>query len=300
MFDTLTERLERVGDRACGPRAASARPTSTRRSARSAPPCSRPTSSWSWSGFVDGSGAASAPRSLSKSLTPGQQVIKTVHDELVEVLGGETLAHLRLAAAHRRPAGRAPGLGQDDHLGQARPLVEAAGAQAAARRRRPAAPRRRRAAPGARPADRRRRLQRADRPGRGARRPARRGPAARRATSSSSTPRGASRSTPADGASCGDIKDAVEPHYTFLVIDAMIGQDAVETAKAFHETPRARRRHPDQARRRRPRRRGPLGEGGRRPADRLRVARARSSTTSSCSTPTAWPTASSAWATCSA
>jgi signal recognition particle subunit SRP54 len=32
------------------------------------------------------------------------------------------------------------------------------------------------------------------------------------------------------------ISDATEPHYTFLVIDAMIGQDAVATARAFHET----------------------------------------------------------------
>ena len=32
------------------------------------------------------------------------------------------------------------------------------------------------------------------------------------------------------------ISAATEPHYTFLVIDAMIGQDAVATAKAFHDT----------------------------------------------------------------
>ena len=32
------------------------------------------------------------------------------------------------------------------------------------------------------------------------------------------------------------ISDATEPHYTFLVIDAMIGQDAVATASAFHQT----------------------------------------------------------------
>src|SRR5207248_4494420 len=32
------------------------------------------------------------------------------------------------------------------------------------------------------------------------------------------------------------ISAAVEPHYTFLVIDAMIGQDAVTTAEAFHQT----------------------------------------------------------------
>ena len=30
------------------------------------------------------------------------------------------------------------------------------------------------------------------------------------------------------------ISEAVSPHYTFLVIDAMIGQDAVTTAEAFH------------------------------------------------------------------
>jgi signal recognition particle subunit SRP54 len=33
-----------------------------------------------------------------------------------------------------------------------------------------------------------------------------------------------------------DISGKVEPAYTFLVIDAMIGQDAVTTAEAFHQT----------------------------------------------------------------
>ena len=32
------------------------------------------------------------------------------------------------------------------------------------------------------------------------------------------------------------ISEAVEPHYTFLVVDAMTGQDAVNVAEAFHET----------------------------------------------------------------
>jgi signal recognition particle subunit SRP54 len=32
------------------------------------------------------------------------------------------------------------------------------------------------------------------------------------------------------------ISEAVDPNYTFLVIDAMTGQDAVSTAEAFHET----------------------------------------------------------------
>ena len=33
-----------------------------------------------------------------------------------------------------------------------------------------------------------------------------------------------------------DISDAVSPHYTFLVVDAMTGQDAVTVAEAFHQT----------------------------------------------------------------
>lgn len=32
------------------------------------------------------------------------------------------------------------------------------------------------------------------------------------------------------------VSEAVAPHYTFLVVDAMTGQDAVGTAEAFHET----------------------------------------------------------------
>lgn len=32
------------------------------------------------------------------------------------------------------------------------------------------------------------------------------------------------------------ISEAIQPHYTFLVIDAMTGQDAVGTAEAFHQT----------------------------------------------------------------
>jgi signal recognition particle subunit SRP54 len=33
-----------------------------------------------------------------------------------------------------------------------------------------------------------------------------------------------------------DISGAVDPHYTFLVVDAMTGQDAVTTAESFHDT----------------------------------------------------------------
>ena len=41
--------------------------------------------------FVEGIRARLVGEDLSKSLSPGQQVVKAVHDELVEVLGGETL-----------------------------------------------------------------------------------------------------------------------------------------------------------------------------------------------------------------
>jgi signal recognition particle subunit SRP54 len=33
-----------------------------------------------------------------------------------------------------------------------------------------------------------------------------------------------------------EVSETVQPHYTFLVIDAMTGQDAVTTAEAFHKT----------------------------------------------------------------
>src|SRR3974390_1933808 len=41
--------------------------------------------------FCDGTRLAGSTEALSKSLTPGQQVIRAVHEELVNVLGGETL-----------------------------------------------------------------------------------------------------------------------------------------------------------------------------------------------------------------
>src|SRR5271165_6884475 len=50
--------------------------------------------------FTDAIRARCSGEALSKSLTPGQQVVKAVHDELVEVLGGETL---QLTYASRPP-----------------------------------------------------------------------------------------------------------------------------------------------------------------------------------------------------
>ncbi|MEI2765786.1 MAG: signal recognition particle protein [Dermatophilaceae bacterium] len=52
-------------------------------------------------------------------------------------------------------------------------------------------------------------------------------------TSSSSTPRGAWRSTPTLMRQAGDIRAAIAPDEVLFVIDAMIGQAAVDTALAF-------------------------------------------------------------------
>ena len=96
-----------------------------------------------------------------------------------------------------------------------------------------------------------------------------------------------------------DIRDAVQPDEILFVLDAMIGQDAVTTARAFEDGVGFTRRRALQARRRRPRWRGAVRRRDHRPADHVRDAPARSSTTSSCSTRTGWPRASSTWATCS-
>src|SRR6202789_931914 len=50
--------------------------------------------------FCDGIRLRVSTEALSKSLTPGQQVVRAVHEELVGVLGGETL---KLTYAPRPP-----------------------------------------------------------------------------------------------------------------------------------------------------------------------------------------------------
>ena len=65
-----------------------------------------------------------------KSLTPGQQVVKVVHDELTELMG-EGESGLAFGKFTRHPARRPAGLGQDDDCGEARPA--AAQARAASR-----------------------------------------------------------------------------------------------------------------------------------------------------------------------
>ena len=62
------------------------------------------------------------------------------------------------------------------------------------------------------------------------------------------------------------VRDAVQPDETLLVVDAMIGQDAVTTARGLPRGRRLRRGRADQARRRRPRRRRAVGGHGHRRA----------------------------------
>ncbi len=102
----------------------------------------------------------------SQALDPGQQVIKAVRDELVRILGGETL---KIKYASKPPTvdpdGRSAGLGQDHRVGQVGAVVQVAGPQPAVGRSRPAASRRRRAAAHARPPGRRAGLLRPGRSG---------------------------------------------------------------------------------------------------------------------------------------
>ncbi len=105
-------------------------------------------------------------RSLSeevmKSLTPGQQVVKVVNEELTVTLGGEHRAVRARRRGKRRTSGhhdgRRAGLGQNDRLRQAREAAEEQGQASADDRGRPGAACRDRAAPNPGARDRRARL----------------------------------------------------------------------------------------------------------------------------------------------
>ena len=173
---------------------------------------------------------------LSKSLTPAQQVIKIVHTELIETLGGETL---RITYASKPPtvvllaglqgSGKttaAAKLGRWFKQQGRNPLLVGADLQ------RPAAVEQLRVlgsqagvAVFSEPTDpvavARAGIKEADRVGRDV-----------------VIIDTAGRLTIDDELmqQVRDISGAVSPHYTFLVIDAMIGQDAVTTAEAFHQS----------------------------------------------------------------
>jgi signal recognition particle subunit SRP54 len=173
---------------------------------------------------------------LSKSLTPGQQVVKIVNEELTNVLGGETL---RITYASRPPtvvllaglqgSGKttaAAKLGRWFKQQGRNPLMVGADLQ------RPAAVEQLRVLGGQ---------------------------AGVQVFSEPTDPVSVAKSGLAEAQRLGKdvlivdtagrlsidaelmdevrhIREATEPHYTFLVIDAMTGQDAVQTAEAFNET----------------------------------------------------------------
>ena len=71
--------------------------------------------------FTDKVRARAVGAEVVKSVSPGQQVVKIVHDQLVEMLGADAeVIDLNAPAARRHPDGRPAGLGQDHHHGEDR------------------------------------------------------------------------------------------------------------------------------------------------------------------------------------
>lgn len=235
MFDTLSERLERVGaslrsrgrlserdiDDALGEVRAALLEADVELSVARA--------------FVDAVRARLVGATLSQSLSPGQQVIKAVHEQLVEVLGGESL---KVTYASRPPTvvllAGLQGAGKTTAAAKLAAWFKQQGRQpylVAADLQRPAAVEQLRVL--------------------GAQ-------IGVEVFSEPSDPVAVARRGVAEAARIGRdvviidtagrlsidealmdevraISSATGPHYTFLVIDAVTGQDAVTTARRFHE-----------------------------------------------------------------
>ena len=103
-------------------------------------------------GFVDRVREAAVGAELSKALNPAEQVIKIVHNELVNTLGGETI---RVTYASKPPTvvllAGLQGSGKTTNAAKLARWFKAQGRQPAPRRGRPPTPSRRRAAADARP-----------------------------------------------------------------------------------------------------------------------------------------------------
>ena len=238
-------------------------------------------------------------------LNPGQQVVKIVSEELTALMGG---AAPRASASprgrpDRDPDGRPAGLGQDDRHGEAGPLP-ARGARA------PRSRSRRAMSTGPAAVE---QLVKVGRAGgcRGLRAGHRPRPGRDRAS-------GRSSAREHEGKDVLIVDTSGRLHVDEELMAELVrireaGQAARHPARgrrddrpgrgqrrraASPQAVRLRRRRHDQARRRRPRRRRAVGQGRHRQADPVRVAPARSSTSSSASTRTAWRSGSSAWATC--
>jgi signal recognition particle subunit SRP54 len=186
--------------------------------------------------FVDAVRERCSGEVLNRSLSPGQQVVKAVHEQLVEALGGEAL---RLTYAPRPPtvvllaglqgAGKTTAAAKLAQWwrGQGRnPLLVGADLQ------RPAAVEQLRVL-GAQA-----QVTVFSQPGDPVTTALAGVEEARRLGRDVCIIDTAGRLT-IDGALMDEVRRISErtaPHYTFLVIDAMTGQDAVSTARAFHDT----------------------------------------------------------------
>ncbi len=95
------------------------------------------------------------------------------------------------------------------------------------------------------------------------------------------------------------IKNDARPSEILFVADAMTGQDAVKSAQGVRRASRRHRHRPDQARRRRARRRGALDQVGRQPPDQVRRRRRKVRRPRRLPSRPHGLSASSAWATCS-
>jgi signal recognition particle subunit SRP54 len=172
---------------------------------------------------------------LTQSLTPGQQVIKAVHEQLIEVLGASPL---KITYASRPPTvvllAGLQGAGKTTAAAKLAAWFKQQGRQpylVAADLQRPAAVEQLRVLAGQIGVD---------------------------VYSAPTTPLDVARQGVAEAARLGrdvviidtagrlaidqalmdevrSIADATSPHYTFLVIDAVTGQDAVHTARSFHD-----------------------------------------------------------------
>ena len=153
MFDALSDRLERIAGRL---RSRGRLTDADLDEALAGDPhgaCSRPTSSWAWSGASSTavrarcSPAGPCPRASRRASRSSRPCTRSWS----QILGGETL---QLTYASRPPTvvllAGLQGSGKTTTVGQAGPLVEAAGPQSTAGRGRPPAPGRRGAAAGAR------------------------------------------------------------------------------------------------------------------------------------------------------
>ncbi len=186
--------------------------------------------------FLEALRARLAGQALSQSLTPGQQVIKAVHEQLIEILGGSAL---KVTYASRPPTvivlAGLQGAGKTTAAAKLAAWFKQQGRQpylVAADLQRPAAVEQLRVLGAQVGVD---------------------------VFSEPSNPVEVARRGVAEAARIGRdvviidtagrlaidqalmdevraISEATSPHYTFLVIDAVTGQDAVLTARSFHET----------------------------------------------------------------